>query len=636
MRFFAFLFVLFVAAHQPLWADDYQVLCYHNVVPPNERLSEPDDINVRVLADHFDWLRANGYNVISLQNLIDARAGIRKLPEKAVLLSFDDAYHSFYTQAFPLLKAHGYPATLAVVGAWLEADKQVPYGGRLLDREHFMTVEQLKEVAASGLIEIASHTYDLHHGVLGNPQGNEMPAATALVYDPKTSSYESERTRQSRLIADFVRNSDFIEESTGKRPRVMVWPYGRYNGEVQQIADKLGMSITMTLDEGPNRLEDGLSAIHRQYLKSGPSAAALSWILAPQNPPPMRVMHVDLDYIHDPNPVQQEANLGLLLERIKTAGATTVFLQAYADEEGAGVARALYFPNRHLPMRADLFSRASWQISTRTGARVFAWLPLTAFVPPAGHPLNDFLVSAADGSAGIGYRRLSSFSPQAREYIAEIYEDLGRHAFFNGLLIHDDATLSDQEDASRSALDHYAARLGLPRDIAAIRADPELMQRWTHAKTEHLSWFSNELRRRVEHFRKPLLLARNYYAEPILNPDAEAWFAQSLPDALKHFDWVAIMAMPYMEKASDPEAWLSHLVEVVRRTEGADKKVIFELQAKRWSPDEAIPSSEIAGWMHQLRRDGIRNFGYYPDDPFANHPDVGLIRKELSTERFAK
>ena len=78
----------------------------------------------------------------------------------------------------------------------------------------------------------------------------------------------------------------------------------------------------------------------------------------------MRVMHVDLDYIHDPNPVQQEANLGLLLERIKTAGATTVFLQAYADEEGAGVARALYFPNRHLPMRADLFSRASWQIST--------------------------------------------------------------------------------------------------------------------------------------------------------------------------------------------------------------------------------------------------------------------------------
>ena len=51
MRFFAFLFALFVAAHQPLWADDYQVLCYHNVVPPNERSSEPDDINVRVLAE---------------------------------------------------------------------------------------------------------------------------------------------------------------------------------------------------------------------------------------------------------------------------------------------------------------------------------------------------------------------------------------------------------------------------------------------------------------------------------------------------------------------------------------------------------------------------------------------------------
>ena len=74
----------------------------------------------------------------------------------------------------------------------------------------------------------------------------------------------------------------------------------------------------------------------------------------------------------------------------------------------------------------DLFNRVSWQIATRTGSRVFAWLPLTAFVPPSDHPLHSHKVIAADGSTGVGYARLSPFSAEVREYVAAIYEDLGR------------------------------------------------------------------------------------------------------------------------------------------------------------------------------------------------------------------
>jgi len=636
MRYLAFIFFLFLSAFHLARAESYQVLCYHDIVPVDELSTADDDTKVRVLAEQFDWLKANDYNVISVQDLIDARDGLRKLPPKAVLLTFDDGYSNFYKLAFPLLKAHHYPATLAVVGSWIEADKQVLYGGQAVDRQHFMTLAQLKEIAASGLVEIASHTYDLHHGIQGNPQGNEMPAVTTLAYDPISLSYETTDIHEAKVRADFERNSDFIEKTTGKRPRVMIWPYGRYNGEVLRIAEEQGMFVTMSLDEGENRLEDGFSAIRRQYLKNDTVAADLSWILVPQKANPMRVMHVDLDYVYDPDPAQQERNLSLLLERIKASGVTSVFLQAFADDDGSGVARRLYFPNRHLPLKADLFGRVSWQISTRTGARVFAWLPLTAFVPPPGHPLNGHQVVSADGSGGVGYFRLSPFSAEAREYIAEIYEDLGRYTYFAGLLIHDDATLSDQEDASSYALDYYASRLNLPTDIAAIREDPERMARWTRGKTEHLSWFASELRQRVEMFRKPLQLARNYYAEPILNPEAESRFAQSLTDALKYFDWVAIMAMPYMEKASDPESWLDRLVSSVRRVDGAEKKVIFELQAKRWSPDEPIPSSELAGWMRRLRIEGIRNFGYYPDDPFANQPNIGVIRQELSVQRYVQ
>ncbi|WP_230369807.1 poly-beta-1,6-N-acetyl-D-glucosamine N-deacetylase PgaB [Paludibacterium denitrificans] len=70
-------------------------------------------------------------------------------------------------------------------------------------------------------------------------------------------------------------------------------------------------------------------------------------------------MHVDLDYIYDPSPARQEENLGKLLDRVKAMGPSVVYLQAFADPDGNGAADALYFPNRHLPMRADLFSRVA-------------------------------------------------------------------------------------------------------------------------------------------------------------------------------------------------------------------------------------------------------------------------------------
>lgn len=630
--------VILVLMSQWIQAQTFQVLCYHDVVDVSTAASPADSLGTRRLADHFDWLRDHGYNVISVQDLVDARAGIKPLPPKAILLTFDDGYTSFYRTVFPLLKAYRYPATLALVGSWLEKgeNQSVQYGGLKVSRRDFLSTAQLNEIVASGLVEIASHTYDLHHGILGNTQGNEMPAATTRLYDPTTGSYESDADYEARVYSDLARNSDFIEKLTGKRPRVIVWPYGRYNGQVQGFAEKLGMPITMNLDDGDNQLADGLSAIRRHYLKNDPTAAEFAWTLGPEEMRPMRVMHVDLDYIFDRDPAQQEKNLGQLLDRIKASGATAVFLQAYADDDASGVAKQLYFPNRHLPMKADLFGRVSWQIATRTGARVFAWLPLTAFVPPPGHELQEHMVRAADGSAGVGYARLSPFSAKAREFIADIYEDLGRHAYFAGLLIHDDATLSDMEDASPFALDYYAERLGLPRDVMAIRANPEWMERWTKAKTEHLSWFAGELKSRVEKFRKPLQLARNYFAEPILDPEAETRFAQSLPDALRRFDWVAVMAMPYMEKAAEPQEWLDNLVKSVRTIDGADKKVIFELQAKKWSPDEPVPSAEIAGWMRRLRLNGVRHFGYYPDDPFANHPDIGVLKKEMSLKRYVE
>ena len=99
----------------------------------------------------------------------------------------------------------------------------------------------------------------------------------------------------------------------------------------------------MNLDDGDNLLANGLSDIRRYYIQKDMPAAELALTLGTQSKRAMRVMHVDLDYIYDPDPQQQEKNLGLLLDRVKAAGVTAVFLQAFADDNAAGVASRLSY-----------------------------------------------------------------------------------------------------------------------------------------------------------------------------------------------------------------------------------------------------------------------------------------------------
>ncbi|MCV5942337.1 poly-beta-1,6-N-acetyl-D-glucosamine N-deacetylase, partial [Escherichia coli] len=84
-----------------------------------------------------------------------------------------------------------------------------------------------------------------------------------------------------------------------------------------------------------------------------------------REPQTMRVMHVDLDYVYDKDPAQQKRNIDKLIQRVYDMRISHVFLQAYADPKGDGNIRELYFPNRWLPMRADLFNYISWQLQTR-------------------------------------------------------------------------------------------------------------------------------------------------------------------------------------------------------------------------------------------------------------------------------
>ena len=634
----------------------FRVLCFHdirdNLRASFETLPDGFAVDTKMLTNMFSWIQANGYHPVTLAQIDAARHGGKPLPKRPILLTFDDGYESHYTKVFPLLKQFRFPAVFGLVTDWTNA----PQGSKIklsntqiVPRDFFMNWSQIREMQASGLAEFATHTADMHHGALGNPQGNEMPAATTHEYLPKLGRYETDDEYRKRVRDDLQRSIDLIQKNVGTKVQTVVWPYGAHNQMLDQEAANVGLKYMLTLEPGPNTPDVPLTAIRRSLMGYDTNTGDLERSLREpvthhgEINPVQRVVQVDMDYIYDPDPKQQEANLGKLIDRIKDLAPRVVYLQAFADPKGNGAVDSVYFPNRHMPMRADLFSRVSWQLKTRAKVEVYAWLPMLSFKLPANNPAATHFVQAVPGApqkpgtqGSSKPPRLSPFDPQARQMIRDIYEDLAKNATIDGILFHDDGVLDDYEDASPAALKAYEA-MGLPGDINQIRQSPELMQKWTRAKTAALISFSHELTSVMQGYQngRDMLTARNIFSSPVLDPKAETWTAQSYDDFLEAYDYVALEAMPYMEEAKDPKDWMKKLTAAVAKHKDGLKKTIFELQAVDWrNQDKPIPTTELRDQMRALRSAGALNYGYYPDDFIAGRPDTEVLRDVMSLKTY--
>ncbi|WP_447852967.1 poly-beta-1,6-N-acetyl-D-glucosamine N-deacetylase PgaB [Enterobacter mori] len=599
-------------ASKPWPKNQFLVLAYHDV---EDDAADQRYLSVRTSAlnEQISWLLHNGYHAISVQDILDAHDGKKTLPPKAVLLSFDDGYSSFYTRVWPLLQAWNVPALWAPVGRWVDtpANQKVNFGGLMTPRDRFATWEMVRELSQSPLIEIGSHTWASHYGIPANPQGSREPAIANRFYDKATGRYETDQQFSQRIGDDVRKVTEKITQVTGNAPRAWVWPYGAASGTSLAIARQQGYQLAFTLEDGLGNVQD-LGNIPRLLIAGNPSLKAFaSTVSQVQEHDPVRVMHVDLDYVYDPDPAQQTQNINRLIQRVYDMKISHVFLQAFADPQGDGRITALYFPNRRLPVRADLFNFVAWQLQTRAGVKVFAWMPVLSFDLDPSLPR----VQRRDRQTGQlreatePYIRLSPWDPQVRQQVTDIYEDLARYASFNGILFHDDAALTDVDDAGQDT---------------------------TRQKSQRLISVTRTLSQAVKNIRGPQIkTARNMFALPILQPESEAWFAQNLDDFLAEYDWTVPMAMPLMESvpADESDAWLTRLVNAVAARPGALDKTIFELQARDWNqkPQRAVADSQLAQWMRVLQLNGVKNYGYYPDDFLNNQPDISRIRSEFSS-----
>jgi peptidoglycan/xylan/chitin deacetylase (PgdA/CDA1 family) len=125
--------------------QDVPVIMYHDVIPKKDVWF---DLTVKEFDDQMAALKSAGANVVPLADVVAHLEDGKPLPDKAIALTFDDGTLGDYTYAWPVLKQYNYPATFFV---------HTGYVGRTSSKEH-MTWDQLRELQATGLIDIQPHT----------------------------------------------------------------------------------------------------------------------------------------------------------------------------------------------------------------------------------------------------------------------------------------------------------------------------------------------------------------------------------------------------------------------------------------------------------------------------------------------
>lgn len=205
------------------------------------------------------YLKKNGYTTILVQDLIDYAKHGGQLPEKPVLLTFDDGYYNNYLYAFSIAKKYGSKFVISPIIRWTEHYSET---GEVSAYYTHATWEQLREMSGSGLVEIQNHSYDLHQS-----QGGRVGAGKR--------QGESEEEYRALLTADLGRAQEAIEARLGIRPTAFVYPFGAISRESPEIVRAMGFEATMTCREKVNEIrrdEESLYGLGRFLRPSGISS----------------------------------------------------------------------------------------------------------------------------------------------------------------------------------------------------------------------------------------------------------------------------------------------------------------------------------------------------------------------------
>lgn len=209
------------------------ILMYHEVKPLK---SGKDAITPAEFESDLKYLKNSEYTPITMTELINFVYSKKTLPEKPIIISFDDGYYNNYVYAFPLIKKYNMKIVLSVIGK--SVDDYTCDPGKNIDFAH-ATWAQLNEMLDSGLVEIQNHTYNMHTN-------------TKARFGCAKTKGESKNHYEQALRADLQKMQDEAKLFTGRVPNTFTYPYGEISEESLPIIKSLGFKASLSCDYGVN------------------------------------------------------------------------------------------------------------------------------------------------------------------------------------------------------------------------------------------------------------------------------------------------------------------------------------------------------------------------------------------------
>ncbi len=230
------------------------IIMYHQITSS----SQGNDyvLPLKNLEDDFEYMKKNNYTPVSLNALFQYVKSGKPLPEKPIVITFDDGQKSFITKVLPLLEKYSYPANINIIGSLVElytnnCDNNDSYA--------YLNSNDIKTLFSHPLVEIGCHSYNLHN--LSERRGMGKIKGEA----------ETEYTQIIKKDIDAFQK--LYVSLTGEKAICIAYPYGIKNSTLVSIVKNEGFNIVLTCRESSNKLTVGgdlyeLGRFNRPYGKS--------------------------------------------------------------------------------------------------------------------------------------------------------------------------------------------------------------------------------------------------------------------------------------------------------------------------------------------------------------------------------
>lgn len=234
------------SSNQAFEGTPLTVIMYHAVMKDSSRQGTYV-ISPQLLEDDMKYLRDNGYTAVVVQDLIDYVDEGIPLPEKPIMLTFDDGYFNNYLYAYPLAKQYGMKLVISPIGYFTQKYTELQEENETYSH---ITWPQMDEMIQSGMIEIQNHSYRLHG-----------TAATGRLGAQKTKS-ESVPEYTNMLTQDLTEMQNAIESNTGWKPTAFTYPFGIISKESLPVIRDMGFRASFSCEERINDLKQDPESLY--------------------------------------------------------------------------------------------------------------------------------------------------------------------------------------------------------------------------------------------------------------------------------------------------------------------------------------------------------------------------------------